>query len=311
MITQECVDVVWGPDVQAQETIEQLGLDCSHESISIRQIDWAASKLNKARDEYLDLDHKEAIKRGMESRCTIPMIVVRKTTKGYVIVGGNHRGNAVKELLPDTSEIPVYVVDCTDIQFEYLGCLLNSKNGKQPPRDERINRAIDFHKRFGVSQVDAANMFGVSQKSLNVAVRAFDRARAMNIDLKPGMSTALSRIPDEQLKLNAVREAYAKMFQRLRSVSISEIVAIADEVGKKGSESEMVAAIEASYKRPAKIVADLNKPRSRMLRAMKAFATALEKAVKHNASLATLDEAKRKEVSLTWESIQKNIEKCQ
>ena len=311
MITQEYVDVVWGEDVQAQETIEQLGLECTQESILIRQIDWASSKLNKARDEYLDLEHKEAIKRGMENRCTIPMIVVRKTTKGYTIAGGNHRGNAAKDLLSDDSAIPVYVVECTDIQFEYLGCLLNNKNGKQLSRDERINRAIDFHKRFGVSQIDAANMFGVNQKSLNVAVRAFDRARAMNIELKPGMSTALSRIPDEQFKLAAVRDAYAKMFQRSKSVSISDVVSIAEDVGKKESEADMVAVIEASYKRPAKIVADLNKPRSQMIRAMKTFSTALEKAVKHNASLATLDEAKRKEVIATWESIQKNIAKCQ
>lgn len=310
MITQESLELVWGPDVQAQETIEQLGLECCQESIAIRQIDWAASKLNKARDEYLDADHKEAIKRGMENRCTIPMIVVRKTSKGYVIVGGNHRGNAAKELVTDTSEIPVYVVECTDIQFEYLGCLLNSKNGKQLSRDERITRAIDFHKRFGVSQVDAANMFGVSYKSLNLAVRAFDRARAMNIDLKPGMSTALSRIPDEQLKLNAVRDAYSKMFQRLKSISISDVAAVAEEAGKKGSEAEMVAVIEASYKRPAKIVADLNKHRSQMIRYMKSFASALEKAVKHNASLATLDDSKRKEVEELWESIQRNIVKC-
>jgi len=305
------LDIVWGIDVQAQETIEQLSLDCSQGSIFMSEIDWVTSKINKARDVFLDFEHKDSIRKSMESRCTIPMIVVRKTSKGYVIAGGNHRANAAKDLLAGTESIPVYIVECTDIEFEHLACLLNGKNGKPLSREERISRAIDFHKRFGVTQADAANMFSVNAKTLNTAVRAFDRARIMNIELKPGVGTALSRIPEEQFKLTAVRDAYAKMFRSVKNISINDLVDVAEKASLKGSESEMIAVIEASYKRPSKIVSDLNKPRTQAIRALKKLATTLEKAVALKASFATLDDASRKEVVEIWESIKKNIAKCQ
>ena len=72
------LSVVWCKDIQAEETMSQIGQEFVSQKIKMGSIDWKKSRENRARDIFLDDQHKDAIKQSMQDGCTFPMIVVRK-----------------------------------------------------------------------------------------------------------------------------------------------------------------------------------------------------------------------------------------
>ena len=302
----------WCGDVQAEETVQQVGLECVTKSIKLADIDWKKSRENRAREIFLDDAHKDAIKKAMQDRCTIPMIVVRFVDGRYVIASGNHRGNAAKELLGSGGEIPCYVVECNDTSFDILATLCNLKNGKPISFEEKINKAISYVQIYGYTLAKAAELLGVGSKQIADRIKAFELACRMEIDIKPGMQTSIAKIPSDQAKLDSVCKAYGELFKSRRShVSNSEMAEIVKQVGEEKSEAGMIAKIESFTKQPKKLISDANAPRKNLVRVMKCFATAVEKAAKTKTTFADLDKQERKEVDELWKTIVKNMSSFQ
>lgn len=301
------LQVAWCKDIQAEETMQQIGQDFASQKIRMSEIDWKRSKENRARDLFLDESHKDNIKQSMRDQCTFPMIVVRKTAAGYVIAGGNHRGKAAFELLGDDAEIPVYVVVCNDVAFEVLATALNGKNGKQLSQEEKIAKAIDFHQRLGYALQTACDLAGVTVGIVKPRIKAKELCIRMGIDLTPGLMTPIRKIPLEHAKFDNVIKAYGKYFQSKRNASVSDVDAIVKEVSAATSEAEMVAKIESFTVKPKKIVASLDKPRADLVKALKTFHTVTTKAAKLKTSFVSMSEEERKEVDTLWTQIVKNM----
>lgn len=303
------VDIAWVPDVSAEEVLGQLGIEYKSEVVQLKQIDWKQSKENRARDIFLDSQHKDGIKQSMSDRCSMPMIVVRKVAVGYVIVSGNHRGTAVMELLGPDGEIPVYVVVCTPVQFEILAALLNMRNGKPLSYDERVSKAIEWYRVLDYPLTTACELIGVKISAVKDRIKASDLACKMKIDLTSGMQSAIAKIPLSHTKLQPVIEAYGNLFRsRKGRLSVSEMKNVVAEVEKATTQEEMVEKLVAITTKPRRLIADADKPRVELLRAIKVLSTASENAAKAKTTLANPGENERKEVFESWQKIAKNMQ---
>lgn len=301
------LSVVWFRDVQAEETMSQIGQEFTSQKIRMGAIDWKKSRENRARDIFLDEQHKDGIKQSMQDGCTFPMIVIRKITTGFVIAGGNHRGKAAFELLGEDAEIPVYVVVCTDAAFEVLATALNGKNGKQLSQEEKIAKAIDFHQRLGHPLQAACDLAGATIGMVKPRIKSKELCLRMGLDLTPGLMTPIRRIPLEHAKFDGVIKAYGRYFKSRKSPSVSDVEAMVKEASEATSEADMVAKIDSFTAKPKKIVASLDKPRSDLVKALKSFHTATSKAAKLRTSFVSMSEQERKEVDLLWTEIAKNM----
>jgi len=301
------LSVVWCKDIQAEETMSQIGQEFVSQKINMGSIDWKKSRENRARDIFLDDQHKDAIKQSMQDGCTFPMIVVRKIATGFVIAGGNHRGKAAFELLGEDAEIPVYVAVCNDAAFEVLSTALNGKNGKQLSQEEKIAKAIDFHQRLGHPLQAACDLAGVSTGMVKPRIKSRELCFKMGLDLTPGLMTPIRKIPLEHAKFDGVIKAYGRYFKSKKSPSVSDVEAMVKEVSEATSEAEMVAKIDSFTIKPKKIVASLDKPRSDLVKALKSFHTATSKAAKLKTSFASMTDEERKEMDSLWTEIAKNM----
>ena len=301
------LEIVWCKDIQAEETMSQIGQEFTSQKIKMGAIDWKKSKENRARDIFLDDLHKDGIKQSMQDGCTFPMIVVRRVATGFVIAGGNHRGKAAFELLSEDTEIPVYVVVCNDAAFEVLSTALNSKNGKQLSQEEKIAKAIDFHQRLGHPLQEACDLAGVTLGTVRPRIKAKELCIKMGIDLTQGTMSKVRRIPMEHAKFDSVIKAYGRYFKAKKAPSIADVEAIVREVSGATSEADMVAKIDSYAIKPKRIVVSLDKPRFDLVKALKSFHTATSKAAKLNTSFASTGEEERKEVEALWTEIAKNM----
>lgn len=301
------LEIVWCKDIQAEETMSQIGQEFTSQKIKLGEIDWKKSRENRARDIFLDDVHKDGIKQSMQDGCTFPMIVVRRVATGFVIAGGNHRGKAAFELLPEDTEIPVYVVVCNDSAFEVLSTALNSKNGKQLSQEEKIAKAIDFHQRLGHPLQDACDLAGVTIGVVRPRIKAKELCIKMGIDLTQGTMSQVRRIPMEHAKFDSVIKAYGRYFKAKKNPSIADVEAIVKEVSEATSEAAMVAKIDSFAVKPKKIVASLDKPKADLVKAIKTFHTITTKAAKLKTSFVSLSEEERKEVDALWTEIAKNM----
>lgn len=301
------IEIAWSKDIQAEETMEQIGQEFTSTRIKLGSIDWKKSKENRARDIFLDEQHKDGIKQSMKDGCTFPMIVVRRIATGFVIAGGNHRGRAAFELLTESSEIPVYVVSCNDAAFEVLSTALNSKNGKQLSQEEKIAKAIDFHQRLGHPLQEACDLAGVTVGTVRPRIKAKELCIKMGIDLTQGTLSQIRRIPMEHAKFDSVIKAYGRYFKARKAPSVADVEAIVREVSESTSEADMVAKIDSFATKPKKIVASLDKPKADLVKAIKTFHTVTTKAAKLKTSFVSLSDEERKEIDALWTEIAKNM----
>lgn len=301
------LSIVWCKDIQAEETMSQIGQEFTSQKIKLGAIDWKKSKENRARDIFLDETHKDSIKQSMQDGCTFPMIVVRRIATGFVIAGGNHRGKGAFELLGEDAEIPVYVVVCNDAAFEVLSTALNGKNGKQLSQEEKIAKAIDFHQRLGHPLQAACQLAGATIGAVKPRIKSKELCVKMGIDLTPGLMTPIRKIPLEHAKFDSVIKAYGRYFKTKKAPSVSDVESMVKEVSEATSEADMVAKIESFTIKPKKIVASLDKPRADLVKALKAFHTVTSKAAKLKTSFSSMSEEERKEVETLWTEIAKNM----
>jgi hypothetical protein len=298
----------WKRDGAAEETMNQLKIGYSVADMKLSEIDWKQSKENRARVEWVNVEHKDSIKHSMETNCSVPMIVVNKTPSGHVIVSGNHRGLAAREFLGDHGEIPVFVVQCTPSEFEVLSVMLNMKNGMPINRDEKISKAVEFHRVLGMKLAEACKMLGVSSKAARDKMRTSDFAVAMGVEILPGMQSTIARIPERHLQFEPVMRAYGNLLKsRKNRIGREEMQGIINDVSSAKSESDMVKKLEDFTVKPRAIVVDFDKPRTDLIKAIERLAVAVDKAKEANVSMVGIVEEKRKEVVEKWIVIKRNI----
>jgi hypothetical protein len=183
---------------------------------------------------------------------------------------------------------------------------LNGKNGKQLSQEEKIAKAIDFHQRLGHPLQAACDLAGVSFGMVKPRIKARELCFRMGIDLTPGIMTQVSKIPLDHAKLDGVIQAWGR-YLRIKKPSVFDVEASVREVSKATSEADMIAKIESLTTKPKKIVASLDKPRSDLVKALRAFHTATSKAAKLKTSFASMTDQERNEVDSLWTDIAKNM----
>src|SRR5712672_378946 len=104
----------WSSDPFAEQSMKDFGASWEIEKVDVSSIDENASKQNNARvstapiqDELVE-DYALAMERGD----VFPLIVLFKKGKGYIILGGNHRFQALRLL--NESSIDAYIVKSDD-----------------------------------------------------------------------------------------------------------------------------------------------------------------------------------------------------
>jgi hypothetical protein len=187
--------------------------------------------------------------------------------------------------------------------------MLNMKNGMPISRDEKIAKAVEFHRVLGMKLLEACKMLGVSAKAARDRIRSSDLAVAMGVEVVPGMQSIIARIPERHSQFEPVMKAYGNLLKSRRNkISKDEMQDIVNDVSSSKSESDMVKKLEYLTVKPRTIVVDFDKPRTDLINAIGKLAAAVDKAKGASVSLDGIAGEKRKEVVEKWASIKKNIE---
>lgn len=200
------VRVNWRDDPDAESVMGFVDVEWNVEVISLGQIDWdesannCARMLNPLNDEKIE-DYEVCMKRGD----VFPRIVVEKTKRGYVILGGNQRCNAVKRI--GTMPIEAYVVTAlTTAQQQALIRSLNARHGWGTDKQERIAHAVFLVRNHGISVADASRLMIVTATTINQHIR-IEMTRASlarhGVDsnrLNLSQLNAIAKIDDEEIQ---------------------------------------------------------------------------------------------------------------
>jgi len=235
----------WIDDAPAMAIADGMGIRHSLATIMISDIDKKKSAENRARDIPLDESRREGIRHSMDSGIPIPKIFVRAVGGEYVIAGGNHRFSGIDLR---TKAIPVHVAFCTDAEFEIFCRALNTVVGVGMTHAERMKAAVDAVNRMGVSRKDAAAIYGVVQKSLEIAVRK--AALEYRIEsVLPGVRKKITASHlvclGEMASNDNVLRAAADFVDKSKATVI-EFSELAKEAKSKATEADAVAVFEVA-----------------------------------------------------------------
>lgn len=142
------------------EFIDQLPVD---------QIDRIASLGNQARLDPLSEEVVDRYAADMERGDLFPPIVVRRSGKRLILIGGNHRTAAAERT--QRAALPAYVIDVEPEMAVRLTYEDNRRHGLPPSEEERIYQAVHLVNN-GYTQTAAADTVGVSAKKLAQAIGA-------------------------------------------------------------------------------------------------------------------------------------------
>jgi len=289
------------------QTIRKRGIAVENRLIALDQIDEKASAQNRARRLALDLEHAENIYMAAVSGNAIPKIVVRLVAGRYVIVGGNHRLSAIKKI-GGTQLIPVHCVETTDVEFEQLCRILNLNNGKREDAKHVMEDAVDAVVRLGMSHADVAEMYQLSQSSLQNAVRLQSVTQRLS-RLSPRQKQAVT--PTHVQKLgdlannDNVLVAAAEFISSTKATGV-EVGELAKKARKMPTEADQVAVFNAA-KSVKETLSKRAIPRPKRQLFM-AWLTNAEKILKGNVTWQSL-ELLNEEVPEVSERI-KSVRKC-
>lgn len=164
----------WIDDPGAEDVMAQLGLKWVVAMVRMDQIDIKASRANFARAEKLNKEHAQSIAIAARNGNRIPRCVVRIKTlssgrRVYVIASGNHRHESAA--INGETEIPCYLVECTDSEFEILCKLANTTPGQGATKTTRARQAAEAVISKKMTEAQAAALFGVDKSSVNYQKR--------------------------------------------------------------------------------------------------------------------------------------------
>jgi len=171
--------LTWYDDLKAESDLRRMAVVFSKVSIPFAKIDIVESQKNGARLNDAIRHHKvDDYKQAFRNGDTFPRIVVHKTATGYVILSGNQRSEAIRQLiaegeLPKTVEVEAYLVDTRDkLLLELIARSANVAHGEGIPKSERLQMAVYFVRQLGVSAADAAKYQTVSVGAVREHIRA-------------------------------------------------------------------------------------------------------------------------------------------
>lgn len=162
--------ITWTVDFGAQFTLQKLGIAYMQSTVRISLIDRKASAENRARETPLDKEKVQLIVNAVKAGAPLPSIVLRERKDGrFVVAGGNHRFNAAVAL--EETSVTAYVIKCTDAEFETLCRQLNTTEGDGAKASERCKWAAQDILRENITQVEAAERYGLGVSQVATAVR--------------------------------------------------------------------------------------------------------------------------------------------
>jgi hypothetical protein len=152
----------WARDEAAESKMKQMGVKWEVQTIHVSDVNLELSLHNNARfwgtlDPEMVLEYGVAMERGD----AFPMIIVEKKGKQYLILSGNHRFGAIREV--GLTEIEAYVVEGGDkaVIEDMLPRVLNRLHGARQSRQDAITNALYFVDRYGYDCTKAAEAFGL------------------------------------------------------------------------------------------------------------------------------------------------------
>lgn len=185
-----------------------------HPALPLDRIDLPASMTNQSRTEPIDQPTVDRYVAALEDGATFPPIIVRRTRKQLVILGGNHRTRA--HLNAGRTTIDAWIVDCdptTALEISYAD---NATHGLPPTQAERVAHAVVLVDR-GRTAADAARTVGIDPQAVHrrlaargVEKRAADcKVAAELVDVPLTVHPRLASIRDNRV-FTAVVKAVAK-----------------------------------------------------------------------------------------------------
>lgn len=203
----------WTQDFPAESKMQEFGAKYKVSDVKLSEIDWAASRTNGARlndplNDDLVIEYALAMERGDG----FPMVVLMKKGSHYIILSGNHRMAAAKEI--GIAEVKAYVIETDDSSvIEILPRVLNRLHGKRQDKSEALLHAVYAVDQFGWEPKKASEMFGLHKGAVADFIRIRETRTALE---KNGVKTAalkdshvrtLSVIKNENVQSAAARIA--------------------------------------------------------------------------------------------------------
>ena len=171
--------LLWMDDLKLESDLRAMGIAFEVTTIKLSVIDFVASADNGARigDPVMPglvADYKLAMLNGD----IFPRPAVRKIKSGYLILSGNQRCAAVRELvadgdLPPDCQIEAYLLATDDPML--VNAVIRSANvghGGRTTWDERVAHAIFMVSSLGMAIADASKLFIVSKTTITARIRA-------------------------------------------------------------------------------------------------------------------------------------------
>ena len=166
-MTRICV-----PDQQAEAILNYCEVTWIVKKISMEDIDWEASSLNPARLwHHVNADVVAQYATAMENGDEFPMVVVEASENGYIILGGNRRMAAMRDL--GDTEIEAYVLKPMPAKQREI-CIrsLNSRHGEGIDKEERMAQAVYMALSCGLTVKDAARLQSLPHRTVQDHVNA-------------------------------------------------------------------------------------------------------------------------------------------
>jgi len=234
----------WIKDLFAENVMAKMQISFVVSKISMSQIDFKESSINRARVHGVDQTLVDEYYAAMLRGDAFPMIVVRKKRGNwYVIAGGNHRAQAAKKA--GYREIECYVIDIDDMQFDALAKASNGGHGKGLPLSERIDSAVDMAIRWKMSAADAAEINNVTAHQVQDKLRVREvltLAHKNDIPVKAS-DTAVEKLAGLAKSDQPVLLAALKSMQG-RVITTEDTTRLRSELSECKSESEKLEAVE-------------------------------------------------------------------
>lgn len=254
-MSDEMKTLEWGPDLWAERTLLQVGLEYTLVDVDLSEIDWAASKHNGARlkeplVERLIADYCNAMLDG----AVFPRTVMASKADGYLILSGNQRSNAVKRLielegLAPTTTIAAYVVDgANKMVCEGFARAANRAHGGRSEIAEATANAVYCVQKLGFSNADAARLMNVPVHRIQDVIRANAQRRELaeagvrTESLSQSHLLELARINDLSTKVKVAHIAHKN------HVTATELQPVRQAINKARSHRERLAVVKTMEK---------------------------------------------------------------
>jgi hypothetical protein len=214
------MNFVFRRDFDAEKVINEFaGVSFRVGPVPFSDINWIESANNCARlGNALNGEKIEEYASAFRNGDQFPMVVVERSTSGFIILGGNQRCNAIKTLDIKDLVLECYIVDpLTSANRELIIRSLNSRHGWGSEKSERIEHAVYLVEAKGIATAIAARAMMVSESTITERIRA-NKARQELVE--DGMKEAA----DTRLFSNAHIEAIARVSNSARRMQIAKAV---------------------------------------------------------------------------------------